>query len=319
MHDTSSVQIYGIHGRKRWRWRQLHSDCAGQSADKGTRFIPHSLLCGKRERHESAGKALTDFSMTLFTWSQATFRRFRLSIPPRFTLQILRLTRDISWIGDGPPIAEPHCGYHGEKCTCTCVFTILLLLLLPSFFILSLSFNFIRLAIKINQFRDNFLFFFVLCFYVYNREDGGERGESKNLFKKRVSRNANVGNVECSPDDRNGDSIRWGCGSGSSFPLPLPPTPFELPFHTSFHLWDVDISYKRRPDLVTRIQNKVCLCGDVKKKFTYVNMFEENALLPILRIPFSFPLIEIEYHVSRPRNRDYVLCNKRQPPRSWPI
>ncbi|XP_076182973.1 guanylate cyclase 32E [Ptiloglossa arizonensis] len=28
----------------------------------------------------------------------------------------LRLTRDISWIGDGPPIAEPHCGYHGEKC-----------------------------------------------------------------------------------------------------------------------------------------------------------------------------------------------------------
>ncbi|XP_024220627.1 guanylate cyclase 32E [Bombus impatiens] len=29
----------------------------------------------------------------------------------------LRLTRDISWIGDGPPIAEPHCGYHGEKCT----------------------------------------------------------------------------------------------------------------------------------------------------------------------------------------------------------
>ncbi|CAK9821911.1 Guanylate cyclase 32E [Anthophora retusa] len=29
----------------------------------------------------------------------------------------LRLTRDISWIGGGPPIAEPHCGYHGEKCT----------------------------------------------------------------------------------------------------------------------------------------------------------------------------------------------------------
>ncbi|KAG6800192.1 guanylate cyclase 32E [Apis mellifera caucasica] len=32
-------------------------------------------------------------------------------------LPALRLTRDISWIGDGPPIAEPHCGYHGEKCT----------------------------------------------------------------------------------------------------------------------------------------------------------------------------------------------------------
>ncbi|XP_017767017.1 PREDICTED: guanylate cyclase 32E-like [Eufriesea mexicana] len=29
----------------------------------------------------------------------------------------LRLTRDIRWIGDGPPIAEPRCGYHGEKCT----------------------------------------------------------------------------------------------------------------------------------------------------------------------------------------------------------
>ncbi|XP_054008171.1 guanylate cyclase 32E [Hylaeus anthracinus] len=28
----------------------------------------------------------------------------------------LRLMREISWIGDGPPIAEPHCGYHGEKC-----------------------------------------------------------------------------------------------------------------------------------------------------------------------------------------------------------
>ncbi|XP_017892327.1 guanylate cyclase 32E-like isoform X3 [Ceratina calcarata] len=29
----------------------------------------------------------------------------------------LRLTRNVSWIGDGPPIAEPVCGYHGEKCT----------------------------------------------------------------------------------------------------------------------------------------------------------------------------------------------------------
>ncbi|KAH0955867.1 hypothetical protein HN011_006367 [Eciton burchellii] len=28
----------------------------------------------------------------------------------------LRLTKQISWIGDGPPIAEPYCGYHGEKC-----------------------------------------------------------------------------------------------------------------------------------------------------------------------------------------------------------
>ncbi|KAK2576984.1 hypothetical protein KPH14_011947 [Odynerus spinipes] len=28
----------------------------------------------------------------------------------------LRLTREISWVGDGPPIAEPYCGYHGEKC-----------------------------------------------------------------------------------------------------------------------------------------------------------------------------------------------------------
>lgn len=165
--------------------------------------------------------------------------------------------------------------------------------------------------------------FFFFSFFAFTfttvKMEANEVKALKNLFKKRVSRNANVGNVECSPGDRNGDSIRWGCGSGSSFPLPLPPTPFELPFHTSFHLWDVDISYKRRADLVTRIQNKVCLCGDVKKKFTYVNMFEENALLPILRIPFSFPLIEIEYHVSRPRNRDYVLCNKRQPPRSWPI
>nr|XP_031850372.1 guanylate cyclase 32E [Nomia melanderi] len=32
-------------------------------------------------------------------------------------LPILRLTREISWVGDGPPIAEPYCGYHGEKCT----------------------------------------------------------------------------------------------------------------------------------------------------------------------------------------------------------
>ncbi|XP_076232200.1 guanylate cyclase 32E isoform X1 [Calliopsis andreniformis] len=29
----------------------------------------------------------------------------------------LRLTREISWVGVGPPIAEPYCGYHGEKCT----------------------------------------------------------------------------------------------------------------------------------------------------------------------------------------------------------
>ncbi|XP_025074947.1 guanylate cyclase 32E [Pogonomyrmex barbatus] len=28
----------------------------------------------------------------------------------------LRLTKKISWIGDGPPVAEPYCGYHGEKC-----------------------------------------------------------------------------------------------------------------------------------------------------------------------------------------------------------
>ncbi|XP_025987101.2 guanylate cyclase 32E [Solenopsis invicta] len=28
----------------------------------------------------------------------------------------LRLTKEISWIGNGPPVAEPYCGYHGEKC-----------------------------------------------------------------------------------------------------------------------------------------------------------------------------------------------------------
>ncbi|KAK0087232.1 hypothetical protein PV325_001474 [Microctonus aethiopoides] len=28
----------------------------------------------------------------------------------------LRLTREISWLGNGPPLAEPHCGYHDEKC-----------------------------------------------------------------------------------------------------------------------------------------------------------------------------------------------------------
>ncbi|XP_035734350.1 guanylate cyclase 32E-like isoform X1 [Vespa mandarinia] len=28
----------------------------------------------------------------------------------------LRLIREISWVGDGPPISEPYCGYHGEKC-----------------------------------------------------------------------------------------------------------------------------------------------------------------------------------------------------------
>lgn len=30
--------------------------------------------------------------------------------------QKLRLSRDIAWLGNGPPLAEPHCGYHGEKC-----------------------------------------------------------------------------------------------------------------------------------------------------------------------------------------------------------
>ncbi|KAI4500683.1 hypothetical protein M0802_004275 [Mischocyttarus mexicanus] len=28
----------------------------------------------------------------------------------------LQLIREISWVGDGPPISEPYCGYHGEKC-----------------------------------------------------------------------------------------------------------------------------------------------------------------------------------------------------------
>ncbi|XP_032675177.1 guanylate cyclase 32E isoform X2 [Odontomachus brunneus] len=28
----------------------------------------------------------------------------------------LRLTKQISWVGDGPPVAEPYCGYHDEKC-----------------------------------------------------------------------------------------------------------------------------------------------------------------------------------------------------------
>ncbi|XP_015121956.1 guanylate cyclase 32E [Diachasma alloeum] len=28
----------------------------------------------------------------------------------------LRLTRDITWIAGAPPVAEPFCGYHGEKC-----------------------------------------------------------------------------------------------------------------------------------------------------------------------------------------------------------
>ncbi|XP_024942197.1 guanylate cyclase 32E [Cephus cinctus] len=32
------------------------------------------------------------------------------------SLPKLQLTKNISWIGSGPPIAEPHCGYHGEKC-----------------------------------------------------------------------------------------------------------------------------------------------------------------------------------------------------------
>ncbi|XP_018338733.1 PREDICTED: guanylate cyclase 32E-like [Trachymyrmex septentrionalis] len=28
----------------------------------------------------------------------------------------LQLNKKIQWLGNGPPIAEPHCGYHGEKC-----------------------------------------------------------------------------------------------------------------------------------------------------------------------------------------------------------
>ncbi|XP_011145363.1 guanylate cyclase 32E [Harpegnathos saltator] len=28
----------------------------------------------------------------------------------------LRLTKQISWVGNGPPVAEPYCGYHGGKC-----------------------------------------------------------------------------------------------------------------------------------------------------------------------------------------------------------
>ncbi|KAL0109405.1 hypothetical protein PUN28_014464 [Cardiocondyla obscurior] len=34
----------------------------------------------------------------------------------RTNLPKLQLIKKISWIGDGPPIAEPYCGYSGEKC-----------------------------------------------------------------------------------------------------------------------------------------------------------------------------------------------------------
>ncbi|XP_067205075.1 guanylate cyclase 32E [Linepithema humile] len=35
---------------------------------------------------------------------------------PGTNLPKLQLTKEISWFGDGPPVAEPYCGYHGEKC-----------------------------------------------------------------------------------------------------------------------------------------------------------------------------------------------------------
>lgn len=34
----------------------------------------------------------------------------------RFFLQELQLFDKIEWIGNGPPIAEPQCGFRGEKC-----------------------------------------------------------------------------------------------------------------------------------------------------------------------------------------------------------
>jgi hypothetical protein len=38
-------------------------------------------------------------------------------------LQKLRTIRDIPWIGNKPPVDEPYCGYHGEKCYCNYIHT----------------------------------------------------------------------------------------------------------------------------------------------------------------------------------------------------
>ncbi|XP_014478817.1 PREDICTED: guanylate cyclase 32E isoform X2 [Dinoponera quadriceps] len=35
---------------------------------------------------------------------------------PGTNLPELKLTGEIQWVGGGPPVAEPYCGYHGEKC-----------------------------------------------------------------------------------------------------------------------------------------------------------------------------------------------------------
>lgn len=33
-----------------------------------------------------------------------------------FNAQDLQLFDKIDWVGNGPPISEPHCGFRGEKC-----------------------------------------------------------------------------------------------------------------------------------------------------------------------------------------------------------
>ena len=89
---------------------------------KGHGLYPIAYFVGKENgTNLPVSKTLTDSLFFLFFLSFFFFFFFFSFVVHRssFRLQRLRLTRDISWIGDGPPIAEPRCGYHGEKCTCT--------------------------------------------------------------------------------------------------------------------------------------------------------------------------------------------------------
>lgn len=45
---------------------------------------------------------------------QLNFSNDKLS--SSFSMQDLQLFDEIKWIGSGPPIAEPRCGFRGEKC-----------------------------------------------------------------------------------------------------------------------------------------------------------------------------------------------------------
>lgn len=54
------------------------------------------------------------FRLIIFPYVSSSF--FRSLIFISMLIQDLQLFEEIQWVGNGPPVAEPKCGFRGQKC-----------------------------------------------------------------------------------------------------------------------------------------------------------------------------------------------------------